>query len=470
MSETIRSTGTDYLKSILIWLTPIASLLFAAFLVIWANTSIPAAATAAVTLWCAVWWLSEAVPIPVTSLLPLSVLPIAGALTPNQVAMSYGSPLILLLLGGFMLSGALARSGAHRRIALNMIQVSSRLGQRGLVLGFMLAAGLLSMWISNTATTLMLLPVALAVLDDNRFRSLTVPLLLGIAYAASIGGTATPIGTPPNLIYLQVASDQFGSAPSFPIWMSWGVPVVILMLPVVFLWLTRAVESGAMPQMTPPGPWQPMEIRVLSVFACTALLWMTRSAPFGGWQTWLDLPYANDAAVAMLAVVVLCMLPNGDRQRPGRLLDWETAGNIPWGVLLLFAGGITLARAFMETGLSDALANHLTILADMPTWLMILCICLSVTFLTEVTSNTATTSLLMPVLASTAMATDTPPELLMLPAAISASFAFMLPVATAPNAVIYGSGKVPIRTMAREGLVLNLMGAVLITLVIYIRF
>lgn len=429
-----------------------------------------AAATAAVTFWCAVWWLTEPVPIPITSLLPLALLPIAGALTPSQVAESYGSPLILLLLGGFMLSGALARCGAHRRLALGMIALCARLGPRGLVLGFMLAASGLSMWISNTATTLMLLPVALAVLEDQRFRHLTVPLLLGTAYAASLGGTATPIGTPPNLIYMQVSADQFGTATSFPLWMSWGIPIVILMLPLMFLWLTRKVRSGAMPEIESPGPWQRAEIRVALVFAVTAMLWITRSAPFGGWQAWLNLPQANDAAVAMLAVVALCCIGNGDRERPGRLLDWDTAGAIPWGVLILFAGGITIARAFMETGLSDALAEHLTILTELPTWLMILSICLGVTFLTEMTSNTATTALLMPVLAATATATDVPPELLMVPAAISASCAFMLPVATAPNAVIYGSGRISIRRMASEGLVLNLIGALVITLVVLIRF
>ena len=427
-------------------------------------------ATAAVTCWCAIWWLTEPVPIPVTSLLPIALLPLAGALTPTQVAESYGSPLILLLLGGFMLSGALAKCGAHRRLALVMIHTCSRFGLRGLVLGFMLAASILSMWISNTATTLMLLPVALAVLEDKRFRHLTVPLLLGMAYAASLGGTGTPIGTPPNLIYLQVAEDQFGSAASFPLWMSWGIPVVVLFLPLMFLWLTRNVGRGELPAMEQPGPWRPAEIRVMTVFSITALLWMTRTAPFGGWQEWLNLPHANDASVAMLAVIALCMISTGDRDRPGRLLDWETAGNIPWGVLILFAGGITIARAFIETGLSDSLAGQLTVLAGMPVWLMVLCVCLGVTFLTEMTSNTATTSLLMPVLAATAIAAEIPPELLMVPAAISASCAFMLPVATAPNAVVYGSGRVTVRRMAGEGLVLNLIGACVITLVVMLRF
>ncbi len=430
----------------------------------------PAAITAAVTLWCAIWWLTEPVPIPVTSLLPMALFPLLGVITPTQVAQSYGSPLILLLLGGFMLSGALAKCGAHRRLALVMIQASARLGQKGLVLGFMLAAAGLSMWISNTATTLMLLPIALAVLENDRLKPLTIPLLLGTAYAASLGGTGTPIGTPPNLIYMQVSQDQFGVATSFPVWMSFGVPVVVLLLPLMFLWLTRHVASGALPKLDPPGRWQVAEIRVLIVFALTALAWMTRAAPWGGWQAWLDLPWANDASVAMLAVVVLCMLPNGDRDRPGRLLDWSTIERIPWGVLILFAGGITIARAFIETGLSDALAAQLTTLSTLPTWLMILVLCLGVTFLTEVTSNTATTALLMPVLAATAAATGIPHELLMVPAAISASCAFMLPVATAPNAVVYGSGRVKVKDMMREGLVLNLLGAVIITAVMLVRF
>jgi sodium-dependent dicarboxylate transporter 2/3/5 len=452
-------------------LGPLAALAVGAMALSSWGLPMPAAVVAAVTAWCAVWWLTEPVPIPVTSLLPMALLPLGSALTPTQVAQSYGSPLILLLMGGFMLSGALAKSGAHRRLALAMIHACSRLGQRGLVLGFMLAAAFLSMWISNTATTLMLLPVALAVLEDKRFVSLTIPLLLGIAYSASLGGTGTPIGTPPNLVYMQVVKDQFGTATSFPLWMSWGVPVVVLVLPLMFLWLTRRVASGALPKLERPGAWKTSEKRVMGVFAVTALLWMTRTAPFGGWQGALGLTYANDAAVAMLAVVALCCIPSGEKDdRGGRLLDWETAGNIPWGVLILFAGGITIARGFIETGLSDAVATQLTALATLPPWLMVLCIALGVTFLTEMTSNTATGSLLMPVLAATAIASEVPPELLMVPAAISASCAFMLPVATAPNAVIYGSGRIPIRRMAAEGFVINVMAAMVITAVVVVRF
>jgi len=471
LSEHAANTPPSRLTPFFLLLGPLAALAVGAIgLSAW-DLALPAAVVAAVTAWCAVWWLTEPVPIPVTSLLPMALLPIGGALTPTQVAQSYGSPLILLLMGGFMLSGALAKSGAHRRLALAMIHACSRLGRRGLVLGFMLAAAFLSMWISNTATTLMLLPVAMAVLEDKRFASLTIPLLLGIAYSASLGGTGTPIGTPPNLVYMQVVQDQFETTTSFPMWMSWGVPVVVLVLPLMFLWLTRRIESGGLPLLEGPGPWQPAEKRVMIVFAVTALLWMTRTAPFGGWQTALDLPYANDAAVAMLAVVALCCIPEGNKQgRGARLLDWETAGSIPWGVLILFAGGITIARGFIETGLSDAVAAQLTALATLPPWLMVLSIALGVTFLTEMTSNTATGSLLMPVLAATAIASEVAPELLMVPAAISASCAFMLPVATAPNAVIYGSGRVPIRRMAGEGLILNLIAAMVITGVVVVRF
>jgi sodium-dependent dicarboxylate transporter 2/3/5 len=424
----------------------------------WTSAS---AITASVTLLCALWWIFEPVPIPFTSLIPLAVFPLLGVLTPAQVGQSFGSPLILLLLGGFMLSTAMADSGAHRRIALYMVNVFGGGNARGLVLGFMAAAAVLSMWISNTATTLMLLPVALAVLEQTQ-KNLAVPLLLGIAYAASIGGLGTPIGTPPNLIFMQVHLDQFGHTPSFPEWMSWGLPVVVLLVPVAGLWLTRGVKLDAPVQLPQVGAWSSPEKRVLIMFSLTALCWITRQAPFGGWSGWLDLPQANDASVALIAVVLMAALPNGEG---GRLLRWEAANKIPWGVLLLFAGGISIANAFVQSGLADIIAGELGGMVALPKWLLIITMCLTVTFLTEVTSNTATASLLMPLLAATAVATGISPILLMVPAAMSASCAFMLPVATAPNAIVFGSGKVRIREMARAGFVLNLIGAVIITLV-----
>lgn len=442
---------------------PLAAIALVAFLLA-SGWSFAAAATAGITLLCAVWWVFEPIPIPFTSLLPLALFPLLGILTPAEVGQSYGSPLILLLLGGFMISEAMADSGAHRRIALAMVNLFGGSSARALVLGFMTAAAVLSMWISNTATTLMLLPVALAVLEQAQ-RRLAVPLLLGIAYAASIGGLGTPIGTPPNLVFMQVYADQFGTAPTFPEWMGWGLPVVILFVPLAGLWLTRGVRLERAVVLPTVGAWQPAERRVLICFALTALAWITRGAPFGGWSEWLNLPGANDASVALLAVVVMALVPAGNGER---LLRWEAARKIPWGVLILFGGGIAIANAFIQSGLADQIAAHMEVLSQLPPWVMILLVCLLVTFMTEVTSNTATSSLLMPLLASASVVMEINPMLLMIPAAMSASCAFMLPVATAPNAVIYGSGRVTIREMARNGFVLNLVGVVIISTVCFL--
>lgn len=449
----------------LLIITP-ATALALFFIMLGHGWAYPAAVTAALTLVCALWWIFEPIPIPFTSLLPIALFPLLGVLTPGQVGQSVGSPLILLLMGGFMLSTAMADSGAHRRIALHMVNLFGGGNARGLVLGFMVAAATLSMWISNTATTLMLLPVALAVLERAE-RAMATPLLLGIAYAASIGGLGTPIGTPPNLIFMQVHLDQFGQAPNFLQWMTWGIPVVVLLVPAAGWWLTRGLSLKQPVVLPHAGQWTRYERRVLTVFALTAVAWITRQAPAGGWSDWLNLPQANDASVALIAVTLMAMLPNGGG---GRLLNWDSAVKIPWGVLLLFAGGITLAAAFVSSGLAEIIAGKLAALATLPAWLLIVSICLGVTFLTEVTSNTATASLLLPVLAATAIATGIEPMLLMVPAALSASCAFMLPVATAPNAIVYGSQLISVKDMVRAGFVLNLVGAVVITVVSVLLF
>ena len=420
--------------------------------------------TGAVAILCVVWWIFEPIPIPATAIIPLSVFPLTGVLPQEKIAAAYGSELILLMLGGFILSAAMERSGAHRRIALGMVNVIGGTSSRRIVLGFMVATAALSMWISNTATTLMMLPIALAVITQSPDKKLAIPLLLAIAYGSSIGGLGTPIGTPPNLVFMQQYESFTGTAVSFSQWMSWGLPVVLIFLPIAGLWLTRKLDYRGELTIPPAGDWCPEERRVLIIFGLTALAWVTRLEPFGGWSTWLSLKGANDAIVALVAVVILFLVPNG---RGGKLIDWESAERVPWGILILFAAGIAIAQAFVESGLSRAIADQLAVLASLHPLVMITTIALTVTFLTEATSNTATTILLMPILASAALGAGIDPALLMVPAAMSASCAFMLPVATAPNAIVFSSGHVTVANMVREGLTLNLIGVVVITLVCY---
>ncbi len=460
------------IKTLTLFAGPLAALLMY-FLVMQTasgdnNTAL--AITAAVTIICVIWWVFEPVPIPVTSLLPLAIFQVSGILTAHEVGQSYGSPLILLLLGGFILSKSMERSGAHLRLALFMVNLFGGTSSKQLVLGFMVTAATLSMWISNTATTLMLLPVALAVASQAKDRALAIPLMLGIAFAASIGGIGTPIGTPPNLVFMQVYEQQFNKSIGFTEWMSWGVPVVLCMIPMTWLWLTRKLNYSGGFEMPNVGCWSSTEKRVMMVFALTATAWITRKEPFGGWSDWLGLPAANDASVALIAVILMFIIPTGEndgKYKGQKLLDWETAATIPWGILLLFGGGITLAKAFGVSGLSTALAENLHALSTLPIIIMIFAICIGVTFLTETTSNTASTVLLMPVLAATAIGADIDPRLLMIPATISASCAFMMPVATAPNSIVYASGFFTTKIMAREGFVLNISGAVIITALCY---
>ena len=287
-----------------------------------------------------------------------------------------------------------------------------------------------------------------------------------MAYAASVGGVGTPIGTPPNLIFMQVFEETTGQSISFTTWMSWAVPVVLVMVPAMALILTRNVRGSLSVSLPQVGAWRTDEKRVMLVFGLTALAWVTRSEPFGGWKTWFDLPQANDASVALLAVVLMFLLPNGSG---GRLLIWERAVKIPWGVLLLFGGGICLAKGFVNSGLSELLGGAFGEVASLHIYLVMLLIALLVTFMTETTSNTASTTLLMPVLAAVALNADIPPELLMVPAAMSASCAFMLPVATAPNSVVYGSGMFTVARMAREGVALNFLGAGVISTLCYLQ-
>ena len=426
--------------------------------------------TAAITTWVAAWWITEPISIPATSMIPLALFPLFGILSPDDVALAYGNKLVLLMLGGFMLSAAMEKSGVHERIALGMVNLFGSGSGRRLVFGFMTASAVLSMWISNAATTLMLLPIAMAVVSQTTNRKLQVALLLGIAYGASVGGVATPIGTPPNLVFMGIYKEATGTDIEFFDWMKMAAPVVFIMLPIVGFWLTRGMRSIEPITLPSVGAWRKEEYRTLLVFGTTALFWVTRQQPFGGWVGFaegqgMSLPYANDASIAFIGVLFMFVLPCG---HGGKLLDWNAVTKIPWGVLILFAGGLCLASAFKSSGLSTVLGNSMSSLGMLPVLLGIASICLMVTFLTEVTSNTATTTILLPILVVAAITANIEPKLFMIPATISASFAFMLPVATPPNAIVFASGKFSVREMAREGFILNMIGILVVTLVCYV--
>ncbi|MDG1484758.1 MAG: SLC13 family permease [Porticoccaceae bacterium] len=457
---------TPQLKRLSLFVGPAAALALTLSMMAmgWAQQG---AMAAGLTLLCALWWIFEPIPIPATSMIPLGVFPLLGILDGKQVAQAYGDPLILLLMGGAMLSKAMEKSGAHRRLALLMVNFFGAQDQRRLVFGFMVASAVLSMWVSNTATTLMLLPVAYAVLESNNSTSkkLAVPLFLGIAYASSIGGLGTPIGSPPNVVFLKIYAEATGVNIGFGQWMLWALPVVLLMIPLAGLWMTRNLDRGEPLLLPEVGDWRTEEVRVLVLFALTALAWITLREPAGGWSGWLNVPSANYAAVALTSVVLMFVLPNGSG---GKLLDWESASSIHWGVLLLFAGGIAIAKAFAVTGISEAIGQSLSGVTRLSIIGIIVIVALSVTFLTEITSNTATTTLLMPILAAASLGAGFEPAILMLPAALSASCAFMLPVATAPNAIVFGAGKMTVEQMVREGFTLNLIGVTVITAVVYL--
>lgn len=429
-----------------------------------------AAVTAGVTAWCAAWWITDAVPMGATSLLPFALFPLLDVLTPKALASAYGHPIVLLLLGGFILSKAMEETGTHQRVAHSLLRSMGAATPARMVFAFMLVSALLSMWISNSATTVMLLPVALAALGVSSAATADVvpkhaaPVLLGIAYGSSLGGLATPIGTPPNAILIAALNETTGRDLSFLQWMAIGLPCTLLMFPLTFWVLTRGLRrtSSASPSTSHVAPrWLPRERRMLAVLMLAALGWTTRTAPFGGWSELWD-TNADDSTVALLAGLLVFTVPNGEG-RP--LLAWQHARGLPWHLLLLFAAGLAIAQGFEQSGLSMAIGQGLAGFADWHPFVLIWTLCLAVTLLTEVTSNTATATLLMPVLAAAALAVGLDPLLLMAPAALSASCAFMLPIATPPNAVVFGSGVLTIQTMVRHGLVLNLLGTLVITAV-----
>lgn len=441
-------------------------------------------AVGAVTAWVAIWWMSEAIPIPATSLLPVVLFPVTGALDTATTTEPYTDPLIFLFMGGFFLAMAMQRWGLHRRIALRTIKAVGTDPSR-IILGFMLATAFLSAWVSNSATVMMMVPIALAVIyqtaelverqgldievGEGEF-TFGVALMLCIAYGASVGGVATLIGTPPNLVFAGIAGELFGRQISFAEWMLYGVPIALIGLVIVYLYVTRLVltpEFDKLPggadvidqELEKLGPMDKQERLVLVVFAGMAISWVT-----AGFLPENLIPSDVDTVVAIAGALVLFMVPtttpDGERTF---LLDWTNGVQIPWGVILLFGGGLSIAAGFQETGLAEWLGGQLTALGGVSMVIILFVVVVMTVFLTEVTSNTATATMLMPILASLAIGISVHPFGLMVAGATAASFAFMLPVATPPNAIVFGSGYITIPQMTKVGVGLNVIGILLIT-------
>lgn len=447
-----------------------------------------AATMAGVATLMACCWVSEVIPIPVTSLFPLALFPLFGLAPLDAVAASYGKPVIYLFLGGFLLALGLQRSYVHRRIALYIVdRVGSQPPQ--LIFGFMFATALLSMWISNTATVLVMLPIALAVLEEAKqsgvesdsVRGLGVALMLAIAYSADIGGMATPVGTPPNLVLLEMYSQLVpdGAPLGFGQWMALGLPLSSIFLLTGWLLLTRVLfrfPAGSLfgaadiirDARTALGSVRRDEWITVAIFGAAAALWVSGgdlrlgSWVIPGWRSALGLEKVGDASVAVAAACFLFVIPS--TSHPGEtLLTWKQTAAVPWGLLLLFGGGFALATGFQLSGLSESIGEGMTRLHDLHPVLLVFVVCVVITFLTEVTSNTATTTLILPILAETAQALNLDPLILMIPATLSASCAFMMPVASPTQAIVFGSGYVTIRQMVRAGIGFNLLGVVLVT-------
>ena len=436
--------------------------------------------TAFMGLLMALLWLTEAIPMGMTALLPLVAFPLAGISTMEKTAAPYANSAVFLFMGGFLVAATFERWGLHRRMAYFAL---SRVGTepRRIVFAVILVTAFLSMWISNTATTLMMAPIAIAVVGGlGKEPRAAEATLLGVAYAASLGGIGTPIGTPTNLIFLGAARELFPDAPpiTFAQWMMFGVAYLVLLVPVcwIIVVITARVPKGsAVPLeqlgIEKPGAMRRPEKLALALCAATALLWMFRAdialgaTKIPGWATLFPSGKAiNDATVAVAMAIIAFLLPGEKKQR---LLGWEEFRRIPWDVLILFGGGFALADALEQSGFSKWAGARLSFLGDWPPVLMIVAVCIVVTLLSEVASNVATATAMMPIAAALATSIGVHPYLLMLPATIAASSGFMLPVATAPNTIVYASGLVRVRAMARSGLLLDLAAAIVITFLVF---
>lgn len=470
-------------RNLMVLLGPVLAIgLFAVLQMTESSLSAKGQATAAIAAWMALWWLTEALPLAATALLPVALFPLLGIATPGETTAPYASSLIFLFMGGFIIGLGMQRCGLHRRVALKLLVVAGN-DTRRLLGAFMLVTAGLSMWISNTAAVIMLMPIVASLLGtvttDNpdadanpALAALGGALVLGIAYSASIGGVATLIGTPPNLILAAFLRDRYGVNVGMAEWLAIGLPYTVVMLPLCWLYLTR-VAFRAMPRQLPEseehlrqrlaemGPTSVAEKRMLLAFSVAVGGWLFRQPLVA----WTGLTGLTDAVIAMSVAIALFALPANERPGP-RMMDWPTARTLPWEILLLFGGGLSLAAAIGHHGVDAALASGLEGMAGAPIVLVTLAVVALVVFLTEVTSNTAVTATLLPVLAASAVVLGVAPGPLLVAAAMSASCAFMLPVATPPNAIAFSTGQVSIGQMARVGFALNILSIALVTLVV----
>jgi len=432
------------------------------------------------TIWIAIWWITEAIPIPATSLLPIIIFPITGALKIGDTTAAYGHRMVFLYMGGFMIALAMEKWNLHRRIALSIIKfVGTNI--KNVIFGFMLATALLSMWISNTATTMMMLPIALAVARQfGEFFSLEDPetgekegkkfgisLMLGIAYAASIGGMATLIGTPTNAIFSAVAKEYYDAEIAFADWFVIGLPIASFLLIICWLYLTFIAYPSGIKKFTHVsetikhelnklGPLKVEEKWIILVFGLTALSWITRSFLLSKL-----IPNIDDTIIAIGGATALFLIPASNRTA---ILDWPTARRLPWGILLLFGGGLAIATGFSNSGLAAWIGQKIQYFSGAELLIVLFVVTITVNFLTEITSNVATASILLPILASIASALGFHPYTLMIAACLAASCAFMLPVATPPNAIVFSSGYIRITDMAKTGFWMNIISVIVITL------
>ena len=440
--------------------------------------TLQANAIIASTVWMAIWWITEAIPISVTALLPIILFPLTGGLELSETTASYGHKYVFLYLGGFIIAIAMQKWNLHKRIALNIISLIGTNVVK-IILGFMVATAFLSMWISNTATAVMMLPIAMAIVDqlkdnpdtiENENKIFGKALMLGIAYSASIGGISTLIGTPPNLILAGVVEETFGYEITFSTWFKFGFPISLILLFLCWKYLTGIAfkfEQKSFPggikeikkQLQKIGTISYEEKLVALIFTLTAIAWVTRDI------LKLIIPVIDDTIIVMISALIIFLLPTNDKKR--RLINWEEASKLPWGILLLFGGGMALASGFKESGLALWIGTQMTLLDGINLFLFVFILIASVNFLTEITSNLATTAMLLPILYPMAMTIDVHPFILMVSAAVAASCAFMLPVATPPNAVVFGSGYLRIPDMVRVGIWMNVLSIILLSVFVY---